>query len=952
MQLIRGKFMHQNSDDMLRWIEIVCITSFIIFLLGICSATEETAEEWNSKGATLSKNGQYEDAISAYNQALTLDSQFFWAWMGKADALYNSGKYSDAINAYNESINIDPQYIWAWIGKGTSFQKIGQYDNALASFDKAIEVNISDVSGYQYKAYLFHDMNQFDEAIALEDKIIELDKNYITAYLTKASILQSLDKYDQAIESYNQALEINKSYAPAYVGKAAILSAQKKFNEALIAYENAIEIDPTSIWAWNGRGNILERLNRYEDAVKSYEHAISLNESYAPAWNSKAFALQTLKKPTEALSAYDQAIVNDPDSYWPYLNKGYLLLNLNRISEAEEAFNHAIKINQSEVYAWNAKGTTLMSAEKYEGAIINFEESLKINPDQPEIKENLELAQFKVFLASNKTQVSTIVQNNSSVIEKLESGIEPDTKTTPPNKEGRWPDIVSSILEFITGSNNSIPQKVTVISHKEMNFPDQIILLSPVAISQYQDTFLIADDGNRSIIRVDFTGNIIQIINGDTLESDNCRQITGVTSDSQGNYYILDAQSAMVHKYDNQGTHVGIWGSNGTEPGQFINPRQIEYASITEPKQEMIMIADTGNNRIQFFDLQGNYVSSITKLYNSSSYQSSTRFQSQTNISDHNPLYSNIKPDENAYPPETKRTFNFNLKDTTITMSVKLNRSEYLGAQKNSVIDFNVNEKNPEQWEQILKGILMDPITSESINETIKSLRESSQGKRITESDFFDYLYNFIQQIPLADDSDRRYPIEVLHDKKGSSTDKALFLYHLLYEAGYDVVLLTFPETNHCAVAVRVDKSVRNAAMKEYEFGNRTYAYINPDIPEFIGKISPEFDGVDPFILNPLSQDKQHCLTLPYRENRLFIAESIDWLQKKQTFLLKNMYKYDSSVRIQASSDLNKISTILEFIKRNTWNTDAAYMRLKNSKVLEIQFNYGGKESLWYTIDG
>jgi hypothetical protein len=194
-----------------------------------------------------------------------------------------------------------------------------------------------------------------------------------------------------------------------------------------------------------------------------------------------------------------------------------------------------------------------------------------------------------------------------------------------------------------------------------------------------------------------------------------------------------------------------------------------------------------------------------------------------------------------------------------------------------------------------------------------------------------------------VNETDTRYPIEVLHDKKATSTDKALFLYGLLYQAGYDVVLLSYPQTTHCAVAIRTDKPVDKPAMKEYISENQSYVYINPDNPDLIGRMNPSLTSKDPFILHLLPQDAEHSRILPDKEKRLLILETMDSIGKKQAFLEENMGKFSADAKKLVNADVTKIKTVKAYVESNTWNTEGISMRLKNSKVDEIQGNYGIK---------
>ena len=76
----------------------------------------------------------------------------------------------------------------------------------------------------------------------------------------------------------------------------------------------------------------------------------------------------------------------------------------------------------------------------------------------------------------------------------------------------------------------------------------------------------------------------------------------GIAIDSENNIYVVDSGNSQVKKFDSTGKFLLLWGSVGTEYGQFKNPTGI-FAD-----QNYIYVADTGNARIQKFNKSGNFV--------------------------------------------------------------------------------------------------------------------------------------------------------------------------------------------------------------------------------------------------------------------------------------------------------------------------------------------------------
>jgi DNA-binding beta-propeller fold protein YncE len=87
-----------------------------------------------------------------------------------------------------------------------------------------------------------------------------------------------------------------------------------------------------------------------------------------------------------------------------------------------------------------------------------------------------------------------------------------------------------------------------------------------------------------------------------------------VVTDAQGNIYVGDGHGgqnenappdtvARIAKFDRNGNFIKTWGRLGSGPGELKTPHALDIDS-----QNRLVVGDRGNNRIQIFDLEGNYI--------------------------------------------------------------------------------------------------------------------------------------------------------------------------------------------------------------------------------------------------------------------------------------------------------------------------------------------------------
>jgi len=134
------------------------------------------------------------------------------------------------------------------------------------------------------------------------------------------------------------------------------------------------------------------------------------------------------------------------------------------------------------------------------------------------------------------------------------------------------------------------------------------------------------DIKDKYLYAVDRDGNRIQVFNkngtflfkfGEKGQGDGQFLVPyGLDVDSAGNVWVADRGNHRIQKFDSNGKFILKFGNNGTSPsseqGKFDNPRHLEV----DRDLKFVYVADSKNNRIQQFDLNGTFVKAIGKLGN------------------------------------------------------------------------------------------------------------------------------------------------------------------------------------------------------------------------------------------------------------------------------------------------------------------------------------------------
>ena len=130
------------------------------------------------------------------------------------------GEYEAAITEYDQAIALDPNYLIAYNTRGGAYMNSGNYESGIANFSRMIELDRESALGFNNRATGYYELGDYARAIQDYDQAIRLDSGFVVAYLGRGNAYTKLRDYERALADFDRALEIdpNSGYAAASRG--------------------------------------------------------------------------------------------------------------------------------------------------------------------------------------------------------------------------------------------------------------------------------------------------------------------------------------------------------------------------------------------------------------------------------------------------------------------------------------------------------------------------------------------------------------------------------------------------------------------------------------------------------------------------------------------------------------------------------------------------------------
>lgn len=316
--------------------------------------SESAALAWNFQGVAQQQLGQYDEAIAAYDQALSIDPENVTTWTNQGRLLELLQRPEEALVSYTQAVTLQADHSRALVGQCAMLNQLGQYDAALEACDQAIAGDgewwqPGAAQAWSQKSFALSGLGQPEEALAMANRAVGIRPIYAEAWNNRAVVLWYLERYPEAVESTNRAIELDAAYARPWATQGSIRRALGQYELALMAYEQALHIDPDVSDVWANRSLVLWHLQDYETAILSANRAINLN----------------------------------PESFQGWLNRAAALVALNQINEAFESYQRAVQLNPTSADAWTGLGVVLIQLEQIEEATAAIQQALALNAEQP-----------------------------------------------------------------------------------------------------------------------------------------------------------------------------------------------------------------------------------------------------------------------------------------------------------------------------------------------------------------------------------------------------------------------------------------------------------------------------------------------------------------------------------------------------------------------------------------
>jgi tetratricopeptide (TPR) repeat protein len=98
-------------------------------------------DAWNAIGVARSGVGRTDEAVAAFERALSLDPKNAVACQNIGIALVQAGRFAEALAAFDRAFAVNDRLPRAWNGRGVALEELGRHAEAIAAWKRAVDLD-------------------------------------------------------------------------------------------------------------------------------------------------------------------------------------------------------------------------------------------------------------------------------------------------------------------------------------------------------------------------------------------------------------------------------------------------------------------------------------------------------------------------------------------------------------------------------------------------------------------------------------------------------------------------------------------------------------------------------------------------------------------------------------------------------------------------------------------
>ncbi|MDO8841345.1 tetratricopeptide repeat protein, partial [Methanocalculus sp.] len=325
----------------------------------------------------LSALGSDQEALSAFNKAVSLNPKNPSALIGRADVYRKLGQYDSSLTDITTVLSIDPKQLHLHTLAGTLLMQRSHYREAAEAFirsDGPLSISLAGEA--------FLRCSRFEDGLSNLERFIRSNPDDSISLYFAGIAAEHLGRYPDAIAYYQQ---VSDTIPDALFRLGSLQNATGAYGEAEEVLGRFCDNHPTDIGGWYTRASAFEHLGQDQSAGDALQEAMNQGAGSAGLLVAMEGVLQRMGRFDDAADVCQTIIDQHPSITMIYRKLGELSTLLGRSDEAADSYRKALREDPDDPILILAAAEAFLKIDAPEEALVHLKHAGEQHPDDQRI---------------------------------------------------------------------------------------------------------------------------------------------------------------------------------------------------------------------------------------------------------------------------------------------------------------------------------------------------------------------------------------------------------------------------------------------------------------------------------------------------------------------------------------------------------------------------------------
>lgn len=169
------------------------------------------------KGNYQYQNGNYPQALSAFNKAISIDQSIYNIFNARGYVRLKMNDLYGALDDFNKALSLQENEYFSLVGRGEVKSKLRNYDASILDYSTAIQIKPNEYPAYYGRAISWFKMKNFPKAVEDFSQTIQIKSNHAKAFFNRGLAQYNLEETAKACADWQQSNTLGHSKAYDYI---------------------------------------------------------------------------------------------------------------------------------------------------------------------------------------------------------------------------------------------------------------------------------------------------------------------------------------------------------------------------------------------------------------------------------------------------------------------------------------------------------------------------------------------------------------------------------------------------------------------------------------------------------------------------------------------------------------------------------------------------------------